>query len=477
MPAPDYYVEIGDRASANGAVVDTGVAFLAGRTERGPSDAPVASRSFPEWVTNHGDRLTADPTLYDTVEAMFHEGQRVIYTGRVVGDTPVKATADVLGAAAAVVGTATALTPGEWGNDLDLVADASGATFTLAVVYKGATVESSPIFSTWAEAIAWAESSAYLRLANGTGADPVDGTTSLAGGDEDSDAIDDDTWQSALDLFTIDLGGGQVCAPGRTSTVGAGQVLVHAAFNKRVGLVDLPDSPTVSTVTTASLAQRTTEGARLSGAFWPWLTIPGLTPGTTRTIPPSGVVAALMARSDGLGQNPNQAAAGMNGRCRYVIGLSQDPKTADERDTLNQAGANVFRVMHGEVRLMGDRTLTNPLTDANWVPLSNSRLVCAVASRAGAVLEGFEFRQVDGRDHALGELQGKISGQACKPFYDVGALYGRTPAEAFTVNTLDVNPPSELQAGRLHAQIALRVSPRAEVIILEIVKVPITEAL
>lgn len=474
-PAPGHSVSISDRPPARIAPADTAAAFMVGLTERGKGEAPVLCRSISHFESQLGERYSS-PTLYDSADAYFREGGSILYVVPVLGVAAATAT-DTIAAASGIALNAFAASPGAWGNDIDVAADATGSTFVLTVSYLGEVVEASPALATTADAVAWAaENSSYIVLTVGTGADPVDDTANLAGGDRDDDGIADGDWADALALFTSDYGPGQVLTPGRTTSQGYIDLLAHADAFKRVALLDGADTHTVATLTAAATALRGQAGDRFGGLFAPWATIPGLATGTTRTVPYSAIQAGLIARSDAKGANPNVAAAGSNGIPQYAIDLSQAPWTEDERDTLNDAGVNVCVAGRNGLRTMGDRTLVNSLTDPNWLALSNSRLMMAAAARVGDVLADFEFAQIDGRGFKLAELAGRLKGQLA-PFYIAGALYGRTPDEAFRVNVgADVNTPETISAGEIHAAISLRVSPRAEIADTVIVKVPITEA-
>jgi phage tail sheath protein FI len=474
-PAPGHSVEISDRPPARIAAADTAAAFMVGLTERGKGDAPVLCRSITHFESQLGARYST-PTLYDAADAYFREGGSILYVVPVLG--PAKATAtDTIAAASGVALNVFATSPGAWGNDIDVANDTTGGNFVLTVSYLGAVVETSPVLATTADAVAWAaESSDYITLTVGTGADPVDDTANLAGGTRDDGGIGDAQWAAALALFTSDYGPGQVLAPGRTTSQGYLDLLAHADAFKRVALLDGANTHTVATLTSAASALNGETGDRFGGLFAPWAIVPGLAPGTTRTVPYSAIQAGLIARSDAKGANPNVAAAGSNGIPRYAVDLSQAPWTEAERDTLNQAGVNVAVAGRNGLRTMGDRSLADPLTDTNWIALSNSRLMMAAAARVGDVLSDFEFAQIDGRGFKLAELAGRLKG-ALNPFYIAGALYGRTPDEAFAVNVGgDVNTPTTIANGEIHAAISLRVSPRAEIVDTVIVKVPVTES-
>jgi phage tail sheath protein FI len=61
--------------------------------------------------------------------------------------------------------------------------------------------------------------------------------------------------------------------------------------------------------------------------------------------------------------------------------------------------------------------------------------------------------------------------------WNLGEIYGATAADAFNVDAgPTVNTPTTLADNKLIANIAVRPSPMAELIVIQIVNVPITES-
>jgi hypothetical protein len=183
----------------------------------------------------------------------------------------------------------------------------------------------------------------------------------------------------------------------------------------------------------------------------------------------------MMARNDSQGISPNQPAANNLGEARYVIGLSQPGWNASDRGLLNTAGVNVARMMYGGVRTYGYHTLANPTGNPLDLLLSNARLVMKITADLNVVAERYVFAQVDGRNITVGEFAADIAAELLV-WYGAGSLYGATPDEAFSVDVgAQVNPPSQLAAGQLSAQVNVRISPYAEQIQIFITKRSITE--
>ena len=213
---------------------------------------------------------------------------------------------------------------------------------------------------------------------------------------------------------------------------------------------------------------------RYAQALAPWLTYPGPA-GAPVTVPYSGVQAALIARADAATGNPNEAAAGANGMHRGTLGLSQTYDDAT-RKSLNEQGVTLAKEKYGAIRTYGGRTAAGP-ADTNWLPFGNARVLMAIAHEADAVAENYVFRQIDGGRRLFAALETDLNG-VCLRYFNLGALFGDSAEEAFDVDTgPQVNTLATIAAQEIHAVIRLRVSPFGEWVAIDVVKVPIQQAL
>ena len=343
--------------------------------------------------------------------------------------------------------------------------------FKLVVKLSGAIVQESPTLATNTEAVTWASTSPYIRLKDLGGGDPVATTKSLVSGDDNRGSVTETQWLNAIELFAGHLGPGQVSMPGRTTATAQGNVLTHCEAKNRVALLDGSDTATTATLTSQAGTLRALATARYGGLFAPWVVIPGITGGTTRTVPPSALMAGLAARSDANGGNPNEAIAGVNHVARYASGCSQAAWAKAERQTLSEAGVNVIRTSSGRPRPYDNVTLVNPVVDSTWLQLSNARLNMAICSRSAAVAERHLFAQLDGQGIEIGKFNGDLVGEVLLPLYEDGALYGETAEDAFACETgPQVNTTETISKGELHAVLAVRMSPSAQQVIIEVVK-------
>jgi hypothetical protein len=470
---PGIEVSVIDQAPPAGAKSSTGTWFATGFSDKGSTTEAVRVTSLARFVALLGNRRS-DSVLYDAAETFFRNGGAQMYVGRVIG--PAAATAQVTISAAITVKAAS---PGEWGNNLSVqvIAGDAGGEYKLVVFESGTEVERSPSLVDNATAANWAlASSSYIRVTAVTSTDPaITAATPLTGGVSDVANATDTQWATALALFAKALGPGQVSHPGRTTTPAHTQLLAHADTNNRVAILDIPDTATVATLTGAVAALRALTGRKRAAAYGPWAVIPGLTPGTTRTVPYSAVQAGLTARAD-VDFGPHRPAAGIAG-VSNILGLSQIAWTDAERTTLNEAGVNVARVMDGQVRTYGARSVVNPQTEAAWREIHQARTVMAVQADAEAIGERYIFRNLDAKGHTLAEYRGELTA-ALRAYYDRGALYGQTPDEAFVVDVGEsVNTPATIANGEIRAAIAMRIGQMGELVTVTIVKTRTEEAI
>ena len=478
MTLPGPVVINRDAPPSRTAPTNTGVWFAAGFADNGPSDAAVKVRSLKAFKNAFGDRVTSG-SLCDSIETFFREGGAEAYIGRVVGPNPVSATNTFADSASATTMNVTAKYAGAWGNGLNVeVASATSGSFKLIVTHDddATIVEESPAYATVALAEDWESEYVVVTDSATSALDPATATKSLAGGLDDYANATDTQWQAALDLFVADLGPGQVSFPGRTTTQAHADLLEHAEATNRIALLDAADTATVGTLTAAAAAAGALVGASRAAIFAPWAIIPGIAGGTTRTVPYSAVQAGLEARRDASGLNPNVPAAGVNGQPVFVTDLAE-VWSDDDRETLNDGGVNVARAVYGGIRTYGYRTLVSPDTDPNNWQLGNSRLRMAITAKAEAIGERYVLGQIDGKGRAAAAFAGELTGMLLG-YYESGGLFGDTPESAFVVDVgVAVNTPQTIAAGDLRAVIAVRMSPMAELVVIEIVKTPITESI
>jgi hypothetical protein len=470
---PGVNVVIKELPPVRSAPTDTGVWFVVGTSDRGPL-LPVLVGSLSEFVTVFGDRQSYS-VLYDALDVFFREGGHQAWVSRVVGPAPVYASKSFNDNAAAVSLIISAIGPGAYGNAYKvgiLAGTVSG--FQIQVTDTANTVlENSGDLLDQASAVAWGVRSAYVRVALGVSAlNPIPiAAAALTAGTDDRANATDTQWADALARFVHDLGPGQVSAPGRTSTNGRNQVTAHAVANNRVALKDLPDTLTVSTLTTAINASR--QDGRWAASFAPWDVVQGVVTNTTRVVPPCARIAGNLARNDQT-QGAGQPAAGELGQALYVLAVSQT-WTDSQRNTLNAQGVNVSVSKFGGIRTYGWRSEADPNADPYWIDFGAARTIMSYAAQGGAILETFLFEEIDGQGRLFSTVTGVLTALA-NEFYASGDLFGATADQAFSVICDASNNTVTTIANReLHATVALRCSEFAEMIEFDLVKVPVNQ--
>lgn len=479
MTRPGTQVTLRDTPPPRSEPEATGVWFVCGLTERGKAE-PDFVKSLDAFITHFGDRQSYS-VLYDCIEAFFREGGNKVWISRVLGPNPVTAFVDLNDSAPAATLRVSANSPGGWGNSLNVAVTAGDAVgeFKLVISHDTlGTLETSPSLVDTTAAISWAATnSSYVELTElaGTGDPVVVAAQSLATGTDDRTNITDAEWQAAVDLFLADEGPGQVSYPGQTTTTLHNQQMTHAADNNRIAILDAPDTTSKSALIAAASPLQGDDGERVSGLFAPWVTIPGLLPNTEREIPYSPIQAGLIARSDSKSGNPNLAAAGENGRSLLATGVNATFNSAD-REELNTASVNLAKVVNGEVRTYGYRTLVDPTTSPNYRNLANMRLVMAIKALADDIAESYVFDQIDAQGQKFAEYNGQLKGMLDE-FWKKRALYGATREEAFNVDTSPaVNTPITIANEEIRAVLAIKASPYGELVVVEVVKVATQEA-
>jgi len=483
---PGTSVVVQSLPTPRSAPTDTGTWFVVGQTDAGPL-TPQPVRSLADFTRIFGSRVAAlSATLYDSLDTYFNEGGNLAYVTRVVGPTPVVASHNLLDGSAGTSLVAKAKGPGAGsdtthGNSLKVAVLAGTVSgFRIQVQASDATVlETSGDLTVQQDAVNWSVYSNYIDITLGASAlvPAVAAAASLTGGTDDKANIVDASYLISLNNIGFNLGPGQVSVPGRTSDTGHTQLTAHAQANNRVALLDLPDTATTATLTASGVAARGGGNSQYGAAFTPWVQVPGIVSGTVRTVPPSAFIAALCARNDASDNNPNEACAGDNGVANYVTGISQtifdnDPAT---RQTLSLSSVNVIRNIPGGVKNYGWRSLVDPAGSlSTWVNFGNCRLAMSILADADVIAEDNVFSQIDGAGVEIGHFNGQLTAMMMD-YYQVGALYGVSPADAFYVDTSDaVNTPTTISNNELHAIINVKMSPFAEFVQIAVVKVPIT---
>lgn len=475
MPAVGTRVRERVAPLARSNPTDTGKLFIAGAAERGSHTKAHLVTSMTEFERKLGARITTS-LLWDYLDAHFRNGGRAAYVGRVVGPAPTIATVNLNDNAAAVSLVGTAKGPGAFYAALNAIVltsvddpGMSAGQYKIQITHDTLGIlETSPVFTTRDEAVAWSETSEYIGWTPGASSlIPVrvaSPGTSLTASTDDATNINDTTRNNALALFTKDLGAGQVAYANGTSATAHGQLLDHCAAMDgiRVALCDPPDVTTKTSLLSAASSVRTHPNARYGAMFAPWVRIPGLIPNNPRSVPASAIVSGVIARNDGNDVSPNQPSAADLGEASYALDVKATFTVEADRSDLNEGSVNLMVLANGVVKAYGYRSLVSKVANPNWWMFGNVRFYMLLASLSYRILEGYVLKEIDAERLLFKKLEGELQGML-EPFVP-NSLWD------YFVDTDTVNTDTTIAEGELHATIEVVMSPHAEVVILDIVK-------
>ena len=204
--------------------------------------------------------------------------------------------------------------------------------------------------------------------------------------------------------------------------------------------------------------------SKYAALYWPNITVFDPATGRNVSIPPSGHVAGMWARSDGE-RGVHKAPA--NEVLRGVVDIELNI-TKGEHDLLNPHGINVIRAFPGRgIRVWGGRTLSS---DSSWRYINVRRLFNYVES---SILANTDWVVFEPNDRNLwGQISRTISG-FLYGVWSQGALFGDSPAEGFYVKCDDETNPSEvIEAGQVVTEIGLAPTKPAEFIVFRLAQLP-----
>lgn len=477
----------------------TSTFFVVGYSPWGPVGVPRTVTSFLDYVRQFGP-FDANSFMDDALYAFFN-----LFPGanakvcRVVGAVPVKGTLTLKDRSAGA-GLDTLRVDAKYPSsrvDIKVTIEDGTVADTFKLTAQSVLLDRKEIFDNLtidAGLIAEVNQKSKLvdlvNLASATAAPDniprVLVATALAGGDDDFDTVTDDSYigvagppKTGLQAFNDEIyGTGQVAIPGITTDDAHAALIAHAESYHRLALLDMPlGSDKDDCITT-----RANYGTQHGALYWPWEEARDFAgSGVKKFYPPSGFVAGACAAADrglipGRGGGPHVAPAnvsipGVVDVERYSNGQSQiDDNT---REVLNGKDVNVIAPLPNEgIKIYGARVMTD---DPRVSFVHEIRLLNMIYYSAKLGLAPFVFGVVN--DRLFRDIRTTLT-SFCKTVYQAGALYGKTEAEAFTVICDESNnPPDQLAQGRVHAQIAVKISPAAEQIILNIDNVPLTQDL
>lgn len=215
------------------------------------------------------------------------------------------------------------------------------------------------------------------------------------------------------------------------------------------------------------MRNRITTKNSYAALYYPWLEIAdraGAGKNPKRFVPPSGFVAGLYARIDN-SRGVWKAAAGTEAGVIGAVGLEY-AVTDSEQDILNPIGVNCLRQFPDSgLVLWGARTFaTVKDPEYRYIPVRRYTIYLRQSIYRGTQWAVFEPNDAPLWEQLTANINDFLMGEFRK-----GALAGATPDEAFFVKCdAELNPDSEVNAGRVNMEIQFAPLKPAEFVIIRI---------
>ncbi|TYC66311.1 phage tail sheath family protein [Streptomyces sp. CB01881] len=197
--------------------------------------------------------------------------------------------------------------------------------------------------------------------------------------------------------------------------------------------------------------------SRYATLYYPWIRVFDPAAGRNTTVPPSGHIAGVWARSDAeRGVHKAPANEVIRGAIDLELRLSKG-----EQDLLNPIGVNCVRAFPGRgIRIWGARTLSS---DPAWRYLNVRRLFNYLEE---SILLGTQWVVFEPNDDRLwSSIRRNVTAFLTEEWRS-GALFGRTAAEAFYVKCdRDNNPQESIDQGRVICEIGVAPVKPAEFVV------------
>ncbi|GGP74023.1 phage tail sheath family protein [Streptomyces abikoensis] len=204
------------------------------------------------------------------------------------------------------------------------------------------------------------------------------------------------------------------------------KVLAHCTqLRNRLAVVDAPPGQLVEPLKdfVGELATPDSDDAAFTALYYPWVEVPGVD-GVRRTVPPSGHLTGVWARTDA---ERGVFKAPANQNLRGALGIPT-LLTDDQNGELNDKGVNCLRVFPGRGLLVwGARTRSS---SRDWRYLNVRRLVSFLSD---SIRQSTTWAVFEPNDDRLWATLGHSVVSFLTDQWRQGALLGRTPDEAFYV--------------------------------------------
>lgn len=469
------------RSGPSNTGTQSGRFHVAGLTERGPVGKAVVVRSLANFVSVFGDRTAYNSALFDTAQLFFEEGGSELVVSRAVGAGASAGSLSLLdtdAVAPAPTVRIEAVAPGAYSSELSVEVTASGSTFDVLVRQGTAIVARFVGMTSPTDLVSAARGNAFVKVTDlgSASAAPTNNpaplaSTPLSGGTDDRASVTADTIIAALEAAGNAARGGAVAAPGYTATVIGAQLAAHAKAYSKIALLAPDVDETAESVGSIVPALALGDTGDYAGLFFPHLIIPDGS--GTRTVGPEGYVAAVRNRAhveSGFWQVP----AGDRARTRWALGTVTEVDTATNNE-LADAFVNGIVTTGARVRLYNWSSLSADRENLGY--LTARDVLNNLDIQVREALEPFVFSVLDGKRQLLAHVESAVV-SVLDPIAKRDGFYRMTDAAGDEVDPgyrviVDEtnNTLSNSAANEVLVSVAVRLSPTAALIKVEIIKV------
>jgi phage tail sheath protein FI len=497
--SPGVYMEEVSSGSRPIEAVGTAVAAFVGFAERGPLHEPMLVTNWTQFKQTFGD-FVEDYYLAHAVYGYFQNGGGVAYVVRVGGAPSV---ADGSGNGHAPLALPHAELPGSSGDRPALTISARAAdagditvevapaseegddTFKLIVKQGGQPVETFDnvttrrgpnnvatvvrqqsklivVEETKGKALSVPRAGEIALAAPAPAPERVD-SNAYVGNSADRtgfgglEAIDEVTMLCVPDLMSAYQKG--ALSEEDVKAVQLAMIAHCELMADRVAILDTPPGLKAEDVKKWRM-DVTGYDSKYAAMYWPWIKVADPVAGKQVFVPPSGHMAGIWARND-TSRGVHKAPANEVVRGAVTLELNI---TKGEHDVLNPIAVNCIRSFRGQgIRVWGARTLSS---DPEWRYLNVRRLFNYVEK---SILQGTNWVVFEPNDPKLWDSVRRTVIMFLRRVWRDGALFGRTPAEAFFVKCDEENNPAENRdAGILTVEIGIAPVKPAEFVVFRI---------
>jgi phage tail sheath protein FI len=203
--------------------------------------------------------------------------------------------------------------------------------------------------------------------------------------------------------------------------------------------------------------------AKNGALYYPWLLVQGGSKEEFVSVPPSGHVAGVYARTD---MHKGVFKAPANEILKGVLDTETEI-TNLEQDKLNPESVNCIRTFKGRgIRVWGARTLVGEY-EAEWLYINVRRLFLTVGRWIERNMQNIIYEPNDFRlwSRIIRELTAYFNN-----LFKQGALKGGAPSDAFYIKCdAETNPPEVRDKGMIVTEVGLKPVTASEFVIIRII--------